>query len=596
VYVDLYLEYKFFFVSHSDAGLATIFDADCREAYYAKWCPALFPGCSIQTVPEELDSPMAGSPIAVPHNPCRHLCQEATDTCGNNLAPFFLICDPDLYFAPFYGNPRTEIWPPNSTYTALIPVPSFVSNFTLYYPQQLLCYDDNFTVTIDYSNFRIVCPETDQITTTHNGCSFSCPEPIIKSGAYNDIEIMMSVVGWVSFVVSGFLILSWILDEDKRRVPLVLPLWFFVCTNAIAFVFCYGNMAGQEDFWCEDDYSPNDWGNGSCTFQGIIYVYFTLAGALWWFDICIALFLSIVLGSHDIKVVNKTFSVLGMKLNGFHVISHLVCWSLPWVSVIIALSAHRVGYDGAALWCSVHSDDFAKIVGQDGGIQIVGGGVNWWLIGLVIIPVFVLLVSSLFLVALIAIYTIKQLHQVKLVISVNWRLFVFIFTFFVVYTLTLTYQIYLGQSRDEQYGEYETYLNCERKRSFLVSLEEAGLQNNQTIVDCHLDYVVSEYFLGFVVFFEAAQGIFVFLIFGTAINIYTTWWKILTCKKSVMSSSKTSDTGISKQRSGNNLGIPTVTGKPVHNPEKKLALGMDSMMDSMMDAMSGSVDSDSFSD
>ena len=156
------------------------------------------------------------------------------------------------------------------------------------------------------------------------------------------------MLGWLSFVLTAVLIATYLLDPQRRSYPAVLPLFFIFCTNATSFAFCLGSMVGHEEVWCNDGY-PNSFGAGACTVQGIahnttqhtsplhqqgiIWVYFTLAAVLWW--------LVIVLNLMVLVVTPK----IGEWMTRWHYIYHFV-WLLPLISLIIALSAEKLGYGG----------------------------------------------------------------------------------------------------------------------------------------------------------------------------------------------------------------------------------------------------------
>ena len=126
-------------------------------------------------------------------------------------------------------------------------------------------------------------------------------------------------------------------------------------------------MVKHEDVWCKDDGSPNEFGGGACTVQGelflysallcipstflqlfilflfcnifcfsllgIIWVYFTLAGVLWW--------LMIVVNMLVMMLIPNALQ----KIGRWHYCYHIV-WLLPVITLIISLSAEKLGYGG----------------------------------------------------------------------------------------------------------------------------------------------------------------------------------------------------------------------------------------------------------
>ena len=85
--------------------------------------------------------------------------------------------------------------------------------------------------------------------------------------------------------------------------------------------------------------------------KGITYVYFTLASGLWWLSISINLIATVVFryspqSSIIFRLGRLEFSHAYLIVG----ITHLFCWGIPLVVVIIVLSAHRLGYGGSDFW------------------------------------------------------------------------------------------------------------------------------------------------------------------------------------------------------------------------------------------------------
>eukprot|EP00005_Dracoamoeba_jomungandri_P004198 CAMPEP_0174258734 /NCGR_PEP_ID=MMETSP0439-20130205/7682_1 /TAXON_ID=0 /ORGANISM="Stereomyxa ramosa, Strain Chinc5" /LENGTH=55 /DNA_ID=CAMNT_0015342355 /DNA_START=1 /DNA_END=164 /DNA_ORIENTATION=+ len=49
-----------------------------------------------------------------------------------------------------------------------------------------------------------------------------------------------------------------------------------------SFALTFGSFVGYKEMFCKNDREPNDFGGAACTVQGILWVYFTLAGVMWW--------------------------------------------------------------------------------------------------------------------------------------------------------------------------------------------------------------------------------------------------------------------------------------------------------------------------
>ncbi len=85
-------------------------------------------------------------------------------------------------------------------------------------------------------------------------CAFDCPEPLVTEDQYDSLEIAMTVMGWLSFVLMVFLISCYVLRKDRRFVPEV----FFLLAG-LSFAFCLGSMIGHENVWCSDSKRTAPW-------------------------------------------------------------------------------------------------------------------------------------------------------------------------------------------------------------------------------------------------------------------------------------------------------------------------------------------------
>lgn len=134
-------------------------------------------------------------------------------------------------------------------------------------------YTDIYNISVPLS--KVGCPSPLIYDAESNFCTVGCPLPYITESEYQQLETMMSVLGWLSFVLTAFLLLTAALDPEKRHFPAMLPNFFIFCINATSFAFCLGSMVGHEQVWCKDDGTPNDFGGGACTVQGYYFFLFS---------------------------------------------------------------------------------------------------------------------------------------------------------------------------------------------------------------------------------------------------------------------------------------------------------------------------------
>jgi len=564
-------------------------NVDCVRSFRDLACLISFMPCVTIAVPQELSNLDNAETIDIPVYPCRPFCQTYFTDCfatvaiyyGPNFAATLLDCENPSPL--LYGFPRNILFPVNGSQIMEIPYQppdSTDENDIVWFNSSQQCYDGNATSLVDFSFGEVFLDVCGSLRL--EGCLFSCPEPLIDDDEYNSIEIMLSVVSWVSFICCNFLILSWLVDVKKSTPPSTYPVYFFLSLSGVAFSFCFGSMYGHEEVWCDND-QPNNFGDGPCTFQGILYVYCTLASVLWWFVIC----LSLLLMATKPIVITHSFSVFGwLDISYFSMVCHCLCWSLPMVSVIIALSAERLGYDGSFLWCWIHSDNYVEFYIEPGsGVVYSGGGANWWLYGLLIIPILFILFCGFTVVLIATVVIIKTLKNAKLSLRAQWRSYLLVAIFFVVYLFVFVYQIYWDTAKSDQYSEYRDNLECTYKNQ--LTQEQNGLQQ-----ECNYHSYISPEFLGTVVFLVSFQGVLAFMVFATSADLYIMWGRILTCKeKQLFWSTSTSSNGSSGNMARRQKSVTDITGQQVVAPEKTMKLGAESLSYSDDDYDDGSSDS-----
>jgi len=283
-------------------------------------------------------------------------------------------------------------------------------------------------------------------------------------------------------------------------------------------------MVGYENVWCANNQSPNYWGGGACTVQGIIFVYFILASVLWCFIISVNFFLMIVVGIEvkPLRWTNWFRSIFKfenrkslLSRETLFVFYHLCCWFPPIVVLIISLSAQKIGFGNTDLWCSIiTSEAVAFYKGSDRITQHTGGDpVNSWKLALIIVPILLtVIVGCILLIVVVIVGIVKTGWKFCLQ---HWRLFLFMSFYVWIYIFVLCFEINIDVVSSSQYDAYDTNINCLYVSDVLQ--KEKG---------CVLDQKVSFPLWFIVCFNEAGQGFLLFFILGISKRILMVWYEL----------------------------------------------------------------------
>ncbi|KAL6050707.1 Frizzled [Balamuthia mandrillaris] len=506
----------------------------CLSTSFRKICAGLFRECLA------FPSSPADQVAVVGRYPCRSLCKDSEVACIEVLSKLLIgvgltaetVLDCDVPWSVMWGTPSHDIFP-EGNYTVEVS-PNVLESHDLV-NVTIPCYDGNRNLTVEP---QVECPDGLHPTGEPGACAFDCPQPVITDNEYQAVEIMMSVMAWISLAATALVIGSYILVAGKRKFPANLPLFFVVAVGGRTLAFCVGSMVGHEEVWCDGDKHFNSFGDAACTIQGILFVYFTWAGALWWLTITLNLFFTIVLSWKlnrycILPLLSPRLATANVEEDGrakrrksggvslVEVVFQALCWGLPCIPLIIALSGQQLGYAGASFWCTIHSGDGEVIFqGSSEGTTHSGSEEhNLWNLMLLTVPILVLVFIGVVLLIVTAIVGYKKSREGWQFLLRQWRLFAFLLLYVWIYTFVFSFQIHFNYVQEAQYKAYNDYIDClytHSVRDFVSSLAEG-------IEECSLRQEVN-FGLWFVVTFnEVSQGLFVFLIFGTSAGVFQAW-------------------------------------------------------------------------
>lgn len=240
---------------------------------------------------------------------------------------------------------------------------------------------------------------------------------------------------------------------------------------------------------------------------GIIWVYFTLAGVLWWLVIALNLFLLMLSGLGE----GRWQRILKQWYHVYHAV-----WALPLLPLIIALANEKLGYSGD-LWCSIHTgpSSVRYVQTQNGAEAIYDSDEYLWGLLLLIVPILVVVATGFLLLIAALIFLVANARTLGAsYLLAQWRLLLFLAVQVYVYLILFAFEIQLIVQKDQQYRDFVQYIDC----------KFSALFNAELVCSTH-SYVA--YPLWFVVAFNAtAQGVAVFLIFGTSPSLYKAWLRL----------------------------------------------------------------------
>ncbi|KAL6048864.1 Frizzled-9 [Balamuthia mandrillaris] len=392
-----------------------------------------------------------GETIAYPQATCRQNCEEILVTCEpsyraiglpiglNLLLPFNLTedltCDElDLMvqgLPPFF---------PSGNYT--------VANETT---------ECKYYETLEFS-----CVEPLELNEELQSCTYTCPLPSLSDDQYDDVKIMQLVMGWLSWVCSFTVIISYMAHPKLRQYPSNLIAMTCISANIAAFAFVMPTFAGHNTIWCggDNEYYDITFGytvefidiqpqdlrkyGGWCSFQGFVLQYGFQSGTFWWVLIALNMVIQLLWGK---KITGRGKLIL-------QIVFHSCAWGIPFILSLIPAAAEKNSFESASTFCFISGED-------DRAWQI-----TFWFV-----PVGLLLVFGLcffcfavyFVVKLTfspgGTQTKKRVGATKF-LGLYSRLIAFMFLFFVLYIIIFAYTIAVTANEDTITDGYADYYRC----------------------------------------------------------------------------------------------------------------------------------------
>ncbi|KAL6067954.1 hypothetical protein QOT17_008440 [Balamuthia mandrillaris] len=466
-------------------------------------------------------------PLLIPRQPCRDLCLEYNiPECKVVANGVGVRPGEGLYYPPGYDAPISCF---NETERNGVPfyLDGNATN-TVNIGQWLKdedipdgrSADEEFNMTCNAMTINdfvgLTCEEPLEMDSANNRCAFECPLPAYSEEQYDNIKIIQLTFGWLSWVGSLLVALSYAVHPKLRSFPANLILMTSVATNIATFALILPSFATYEKTWCGVDGAylvPSmivDYDvvaffkieellvkSELCSFQGFVLMFGFLSTTMWWVIISFNMFLTVYFKN---KLPNsKAWDV------GLQVAYHVVGWALPFVLTLVPTAADRMAFGPGDTFCFVSPEDNRAYF------------ITFWAL-----PVALALIIGLILfIAAIGriLYFAVSLGEGKKACVTYYRLGLFILIFMIVYAFIFAYTLRVSTNEDTIEDGYSTYFEC------LVS--PIAVRDNSLVEDCTLGDDVSNYHLAALKGFAyAVLGFLLFLNFCVSEAVGKMWWKL----------------------------------------------------------------------
>ncbi|KAL6060322.1 hypothetical protein QOT17_013621 [Balamuthia mandrillaris] len=409
-----------------------------------------------------LDDNGEESVLTTPRQPCKSGCFTYEDICAEYVASLNLPLGVSLYYPPGYAQPMTcaeidtngQDFYQEENYNVTLP-----NNQTY----NLQC-NSLLTNTTTY----IICEEPLYTVEGSNECGFTCPLPSYGEKKYDTLKVLQLVLGWLSWLGSLIVILSYSLHNKLRKFPSNLILMAAVAAHAESVGMILPTFFGYDNTWCGWDtnhivpdssiqngkltleFTIEDLSmhSGLCTFQGWLVQMGFLSSTMWWGIVAFNMFLSVFFGK---KLPNTKRWNTGLQI-AFHVCG----WAVPVVLMLIPAAADEISFYPGGTFCHLGSANAFFL--------------TFWAIpvGLILLVGTILFSASLCRMLQFA----RQLKELKKTCGTYFRVILFILIYLVLIIFIFAYSLHVVDTKESIEEGYADYYECLLKRENNCSLSE----------------------------------------------------------------------------------------------------------------------------
>lgn len=340
---------------------------------------------------------------------------------------------------------------------------------------------------------------------------------------FSALKGINSVVSWISFFASIWMIFTWILRKVVKDMVHLdeTVLYFSIC--ALVLSFCTGPLTtavGYEYLLCRNKYEYNfaplkEGGHVVCGVQGFLFQFFSLALISWWIVNVVKLFGVVVYpqgwGKHFTKKNTGSYKKIELILN-------LVIWTVCFSLALMAVLTHRLG-------------------ALRGGVMCFLQGARWgW--NLLLIP---LLVALAIIIPLMSI-TLYHVYKITKKVSrpPNWHLIIrficLILFLFVNFVILFANQVNVSENTERWTQNYLEAVLCKTSSPNPDACPEPKYPDGTIMV--------------LSIFLVSAEGLIITLIFGFQKSNFLLWKRFFQNKFRLTSDDASNKSGDATTKSG----------------------------------------------
>ncbi|KAL6060314.1 hypothetical protein QOT17_013613 [Balamuthia mandrillaris] len=438
--------------------------------------------------------------LEAPVQPCKSTCLEYVNACTEYVESFGLHVGGSLYFPPGFEAPLTCL--ENDTNGE----PLYQ---TAHYAVQSTAAKRAFEVQcneLPANGTFLVCEPPLTTVEGTNDCAFVCPLPAYKEDQYDAVKTLQLVFGWLSWVGSMIVILSYSLHSKLRRFPSNLIRMTAIAAHLESVGMILPTFFGYNNTWCGFDtqylmpdsrianqqlslsfriesllvHSP------LCTFQGWLIQFGFLSSTMWWgivaLNICLKVYFS------KLMPKKKVWSV------GLQVIFHVCGWVVPAFLMLIPAARDEINFAPGGTFCSLSSADAFFLA--------------FWAIpvGIILLVGTLLFVSSLVRLLWFA----RQLNKLRKTCETYFRVILFVLVYLSLISFIFAYSLRVVTAKDTIEDGYSNYYQC------LITIKKK---------DCSLPAQVHNYPLAVLRSIGySSLGLLLFLTFCITPSMGRFWW------------------------------------------------------------------------
>jgi hypothetical protein len=345
-------------------------------------------------------------------------------------------------------------------------------------------------------------------------CAFPCPSFQYNANDNTAADVIMLVNSTISFVLTLFLLVSWLILPSKRNQYMIL---YF---NAIMFVLSsmlFINSIGKKTgvfsaTGCVNNSESIDQNNYStakggywCIGSAIIFTFCTFAAANWWSLISLELFFKLVLQRTQPSTCRS-------------LLYHLYGFGVPILVTVLCGVFKAYGSSGGNLaWCTIEAP----------AATIADISLTIFYFPL-LIPILLATITMIFTLAFLCksanqLNRSGQLGNRQNILLKYLRPLLFLLLFLFLFAFLFVYRLYIKKISGEWEKSAAQWIMCHlfSKNTSNYSINCGDSLSSQPFSPP----AASTWLLGHFIF--SAAGIFTFIIYGTQQNLYITWAKLL---------------------------------------------------------------------